>query len=204
MDTFAKYYKELLKRENESQRQLIYVWRKDLIEKVETDFAQAIINSSIIGSRCPIARNASNQSVGNKVEQFVSNKINSKLRAFTIEKCKGNGYPDKTLLEMIDGDKLKQIALEMKATSKWDTKDSNRRVLTSSSKKLCENFTEPIYHLVCTTKYKRNSVSATIEGIRLDFVLPKSYVSIRLEASVSHKILDKGNHETREFPKKPV
>lgn len=200
METLAEYYKELLKREKKAQRQLIYVWRKKLIKKIEDDFAQAISSSKIIGLRCKIMRTAKNQSVGNTVEQYVTVKLNPKLKAFIIEKCEGNGYPDKILVEINDENNLNEIALEMKATTKWDSKDSNRRVLTSSSTKLCENFTKPIYHLICTTKYKRNSVSATIETIRLDFILPKSYVSIRLEASVSHSILDKGEHETREFP----
>lgn len=204
MDTISEYYKELLDREKQPQRKLIYKWREELIKKVESDFAQSISNSKIIGSRCPIAKGTKNQSVGNKVEQYITDKLNRKLKEFTIEKCKGPGYPDKILIEITDDDKLKEIALEMKVTSKWGSKDSNRRVLTSSSKKLRDNFTKPIYHLICTTKYKRNTVSATIESIRLDFILPKSYVSIRLEASVSHKILDEGHHETREFPKKPV
>lgn len=202
MKTFAEFYQELLQREGKFKRQLIYVWRKELVKKIKEDFEQAIQNSKVINSLCPIKKNAKNQSVGNKVEEFVSEKLNSKLKDFKISKCKGNGYPDKILIEVESN--LKEVALEMKATSKWDPKDSNRRVLTSSSEKLVKNFTKPIYHLICTTKYERQALSARIEFIRLDFILPKSFVAIRLEASISHNILDKGQHEKREFPKKPV
>ena len=86
------------------------------------------------------------------------------------------------------------MPLELKATSCWNDKDTNRRVLTSSSKKLRQNFSSPIYHLLFTAVYNKNRDPITIDKIRLDFLEPTTRVNVRLEASVSHKILANGRH----------
>lgn len=82
----------------------------------------------------------------------------------------------------------------MKATSGWNPKDANRRVLTSSSKKLRSQFSEPIHHLLLTVLYSNSQNSANIERIRLDFLEPTTIVNVRLEASVNHKILANSLH----------
>jgi hypothetical protein len=86
------------------------------------------------------------------------------------------------------------IPLEVKATSNWNDRDSNRRVLTSSSNKLRAQFSDPIYHLLLTVLYSQNENLATIEAIRLDFLELTTVVNVRLEASVNHKILATGHH----------
>ncbi len=101
----------------------------------------------------------------------------------------GAGYPDKTLENDSTGE---TYPLEFKATSDWNPRDSNRRVLTSSSTKVRRMFSEPIYHLLATVVYSRNS--HTIENLRLDFLDPENSVSVRLEASVNHKLLSQGSH----------
>ena len=108
--------------------------------------------------------------------------------------CSGAGYPDKTLTER--STRLK-MPLEVKATSAWNPSDSNRRVLTSSSKKLRSQFRTPIYHLLLTVLYSPTSTHATIDAIRLDFLEPTTTVSVRLEASVNHKILSNGPHHKK-------
>ena len=95
---------------------------------------------------------------------------------------------------MARGD-FRQIALEMKATSNWNPNDTNRRVLTSSSNKLRERFVPPVYHLLCTVIYQIEDEFARIEDVRLDFIEPNTQVSVRLEASVSHRILTNGTHQ---------
>ena len=83
--------------------------------------------------------------------------------------------------------------MEVKATSRWDPTDSNRHVLTSSSEKL-RTFPAPIHHLILTCIYTDSPSFAAIEHLRIDFLEPTSPVSIRLEASVSHRLLAVGAH----------
>ena len=195
MKIFAEYYKDLLEWENIENRELISVWRDDLTVEIEKDFEQAMNNSTIKHSLCTIRENSTNQSVGNQVENYTIGELNKFLKVFTIENCSGAGYPDRILAK---GD-FRQIALEMKATSNWNPNDSNRRVLTSSSKKLRERFAAPIYHLICTVLYQNKNELYAIENVRLDFIEPHTPVSVRLEASVNHKILASGIHKSIVF-----
>jgi len=193
MKDFAEYYRELLEREAVEFRELISNWREDLIVEIQNDFRQAIQNSNL--KKAVFVPNKTNQSVGNQVEVSTIEELNKYLRNFKIENCSGAGYPDRILVK---GD-FKQIALEMKATGSWNPKDANRRVLTSASKKLREKFTSPIYHLLCTVVYKSEGRAAKVEAVRLDFIEPKTQVSVRLEASVSHKMLASGTHKSIVF-----
>ena len=105
--------------------------------------------------------------------------------------CSGPGYPDKTLT---DPNGLR-ILLEVKATSHWNPNDSNRVVLTSSSKKLRNRVSAPPrYHLVLTFIHSQLPGPVTINRVRLDFLEPATKVNVRLEASVNHKILSNGTH----------
>jgi len=195
MNDFAEYYKDLLEWEGVEFQELITNWESDLIEQVKNDFEQAIENSVLKKLFCPIRAKSTNQSIGNQVELYTIEKINEKLQAFIIENCSGAGYPDRVLAK----NDFRQIALEMKATSNWNPNDSNRRVLTSSSKKLREKFTSPIYHLLCTVIYQIKGRSAKIITVRLDFIEPETHVNVRLEASVNHKILNNGTHQSIVF-----
>ena len=200
MTTFEEYYKELSKREGFDQRELISVWDKNLIDEVSQDFEQAVASSEFIDSLCSIRENSSNQSIGNQVAGYAIDELNEHLKIYKIEKCSGSGYPDR-LLEKGD---FKNIALEMKATSEWNPNDANRRVLTSSSKKIRDKFTAPIYHLICTIIYQNSNQQYKIKIVRLDFIEPHTSVYIRLEASVSHKLLENKDHESKCFPGKSI
>lgn len=193
MKNFAEYYKDLLEWEDIEFRELISEWREDLIIEIQNDFQSAVSNSGLKGSA--FIPNPTNQSVGNQVEIVVIEKLNKYLETFQIENCSGAGYPDRVLTKS----DFKQVALEMKATGDWNPGDSNRRVLTSSSKKLREKFVSPIYHLLCTVIYKSEIGAAKIEAIRLDFIEPITQVSVRLEASVSHKMLTNSTHKSIVF-----
>lgn len=193
MKNFAEYYKDLLEWEEVEFRELISHWQDDLITEVKNDFQKAVKNSGLKG--LAFIPNKTNQSVGNQVEIVAIEKLNEYLKTFQIENCSGAGYPDRVLTKS----DFKQVALEMKATGDWNPSDSNRRVLTSSSKKLREKFDSPIYHLLCTVIYKSEIGSAKIEAIRLDFIEPITQVSVRLEASVSHKMLTNATHKSIVF-----
>ena len=191
MKTFADYYKDLLIWEEVKSQELISTWQPNLIAEIKADFTQSVSKALSKNLFCEFTPDSQNQSIGNQIEVYIIERLNQYLQVFTIENCSGSGYPDKFLAK---GD-WKQIALEMKATSNWNDADSNRRVLTSSSKKLREKFVSPIYHLLCTVQYQNQNNSAIINSVRLDFIEPNSQVGVRLEASVSHKSLVLGTHE---------
>lgn len=193
MSNFAEYYKDLLEWEGVEFQELISEWQDELITEIQNDFQSAVSSSGL--KSLAFVPNKSNQSVGNQVEVVALEKLNEYLKTFQIENCSGAGYPDRVLAK---GD-FKQIALEMKATGDWNPKDSNRRVLTSSSKKLRVKFTSPVYHLLCTVVYKSELGAAKIETLRLDFIEPVTQVSVRLEASVSHKMLTSATHKSIVF-----
>lgn len=191
MSNLKTFYEELLKRENQKSPPLICEWPSKLRDKIKRDIKQATKASALIGSKCPTKKGSTNQSIGNQVEAYITEKLQSKLKSFCLGHCKGHGYPDKILTQLSD-DHL--IPLEMKATSKWDPSDSNRRVLTSSSCKLRKYFSSPIYHLLLTAHYSRKNNATIIDNLRLDFLEPTTVVKIRLEASVNHKSLANAKH----------
>ena len=194
MSNLKDYYKDLLHWEGEEPRQLVHQWPHDLRNAIEAAFVDAVSTAVLKDSDCPLKPNSTNQSIGNQVEKYTLGKLGRVISGFSICRCQGQGYPDKMLIHQTTG---LRIPLEVKATSDWNESDSNRRVLTSSSKKLRAQFSAPIHHLVLTTLYSRNEDSAIINAIRLDFLEPTTTVNVRLEASVSHKILANGPHHSK-------
>ena len=176
--------------------ELIHQWPQELRDTIVSAFENAVSEASVKGSVCPLEPDSSNQSVGNQVEKYIVQKLGGVISGFSISKCRGGGYPDQVLIQQTTG---LRVPLEMKATANWDEKDANRRVLTSSSKKLQDQFSDPIYHLLLTALYSEqtNADLVTIDAIRLDFLEPTTLVSVRLEASVNHKILATGNHYSK-------
>lgn len=196
MATLQDYYDDLLRWEGLTPQSLVDQWPSALRKDIEGDFSAGIQASGIKGAFCPIKPGSSNQSVGNQVEDFTVSTLGPHLSSFRLLNCSGPGYPDKMLVQ---SSPYLAIPLEMKATSNWDPKDSNRRVLTSSSKKLRTTFCSPIYHLLATVMYSRVPGGVVINGLRLDFLEPGSPVNVRLEASVSHKLLAQASHASRTF-----
>ena len=195
MSNLSDYYKDLLSWEGLQYSQLIHEWPKELRDSIVSGFINSVSESSMKGSLCPIRPNSTNQSRGNQVEKYTIKELNSTISGFSILKCRGSGYPDQILIQQASGS---NIPLEVKATRDWNKKDSNRRVLTSSSTKLRSHFSAPIYHLLLTVlySYQDGEQNATIDTIRLDFLEPSTTVNIRLEASVNHKILSNGPHHS--------
>ena len=172
--------------------ELVSAWNADEISSIKIDFIEAIQDGQIKNIPIPISPGSTNQSIGNQVADFFVTIVNKSLRKFLITECPGKGYPDRVLR---DGASKKTYPLELKATSSWDSTDSNRRVLTSSSKKLRSNFLPPICHLLATCCYSDLDSTYRLNAVRFDFIEPTTEVNIRLEASVSHKILADGRHK---------
>ena len=194
MPTLSDYYNDLQVWENVDRRTLVAEWPEPLAASVEAKIHDAIAAAGVLGIRCPIRKGSTNQSIGNQVEDFVIPLLAAKLSGFTLRKCAGAGYPDR---ELIQADSGLKIPLEVKATADWNPNDSSRRVLTSSSDKLRTQFSDPIHHLLFSILYEISSpMSARIGSIRLDFLEPTTLVGVRLEASVSHKILCSGSHRS--------
>ena len=191
MSNLRNYYQDLLNWEGQPQRELVEEWPHTLRESIESAFVNAVSKSGMKGSTCSLSPDSSNQSIGNQVEKYTMEELNTTISEFSISLCHGKGYPDQTLTQTATGTR---IPLEVKATSNWNPSDTNRRVLTSSSRKLRTQFSDPIYHLLLTVIYSQNENLATIDAIRLDFLEPTTVVNVRLEASVNHKILATGHH----------
>ena len=198
MSNLQDFFRDLLNWEGRQYRELIHPWPRDLRNSIILAFENAVSVSSIKGSVCPTIPESTNQAIGNQVEKYIVQELGSAIYGFSISNCSGAGYPDQTLIRQNPN---LHIPLEMKATAKWKDTDGNRRVLTSSSKKLQEKFTEPIYHLLLTVLYSKEDGEnyATIDTIRLDFLEPTTTVNVRLEASVSHKILVNDQHHSEIF-----
>ena len=191
MSNLRNYYQDLLNWEGQPRRELVEEWPHTLRESIESAFVNAVSKSGMKGSACSLSPDSSNQSIGNQVEKYTMEGLNTTISEFSISLCHGKGYPDQTLTQTATGTR---IPLEVKATSNWNPSDTNRRVLTSSSRKLRTQFSAPIYHLLLTVIYSQNENLATIDAIRLDFLEPTTVVNVRLEASVNHKILATGHH----------
>lgn len=204
MPNLKDYYRDLLEWEGIPFCELVHLWPPDLQDEIEAALETAIRVSCIKGSECPIKANTkngsgviSNQSVGNQVEKYAAEKLSKTIQDFIISPCKGGGYPDR---ELVRNSSNTRMPLEVKATSEWNPSDSNRRVLTSSSTKLRTEFSGPIYHLLMTvlhTPFSQGADSVRVNAIRLDFIEPATEVNVRLEASVSHKILADGPHRNK-------
>jgi len=194
MSTFERYYRDLLEWEDVPFTPLISEWAEADVQPIADDFTQAIGASGIRGATVPIQAGSTNQSIGNQVEEFFVSHVAGRLQRYRIAACSGHGYPDRQLREQSGN---RRFPLELKATSQWNPSDANRRVLTSSSKKLRETFTAPIHHLLTTICYDLDNGDCRIARVRLDFIQPSTEVGVRLEASVSHRILSSGRHPSR-------
>lgn len=189
----ADYYRELQEREGLNPVDLIAEWDPAAVAEISDDFRNAAAESKITVQIVPLRAGSSNQSIGNQVADFFALQFPPHLHAHNLRACAGAGYPDKIPVRRADN---RVYPLELKATSTWNAADSNRRVLTSSSRKLRDSFRAPINHLLATILYGQRGVDWFVTSIRLDFIGLATLVNIRLEASVSHKLLSRATHAT--------
>jgi hypothetical protein len=191
MSDFATYYRNLAVWEGVPEVELVAAWRREDVDAIAQDFQDAFTRSGLSCAVLTVPIGISNQSIGNKVADFLVANIKQYLKAFRIESCSGAGYPDKRL---VNGSDRRSFVFELKATSCFDPGDSNRIVLTSSSQKLRRYFQQPIHHLLMTACYEQQDVQIRVRKLRLDFLEPNSQVNVRLEASVSQRFLARGTH----------
>ena len=193
----AEYYNELQRREGLEPIELITEWAQPDTDAISAAFRNAVVASQITEQGIPIRTGSTNQSIGNQVADFVVPGINQHLQNYRIDACPGGGYPDKILVEIAS---RRTFPFELKATSTWDVADSNRRVLTSSSRKLRQRFPGAVNHVLATLLYATAVGVSRINSLRLDFLEPSTLVNIRLEASVSHRLLAQATHRSTTIP----
>lgn len=179
---------------------LIARWNAKIRAKVADAIARALTGSNFIGA--PFSSfgfadewsERSNQSKGNVAADALTVALNFDTENLEVLNNPGAGYPDRALRL---GSPPFTCCFEIKATSRWNDADGNRRVLTSSPKKLLaavqnKSLPNPPCHLLGTVHYDRQN--GTARYLRLDFLEPDSLVNIRLEASTSHALLVSGLH----------
>lgn len=193
MPRFDEYLLEVQQRNGLQPIALIRDWTQQEITSVETALRTALAASNILNSIIPNFSGISNQSKGNKAaDHFISIVPRHLPIPNRIVPAQGAGYPDRIFMIGAVG-----FCMEMKATSNWKNRDSNRRVLTSAPDKMRSlvssgQVSNPCAHLICTVIY--SEANSTVTNIRLDFLRPDSIVNIRLEASTSQRLLTQGPH----------
>ncbi len=114
VNDLASYYEELAIWENKQPITLIAVWDPDDVAAISCDFQTAFLQANFHCMPLIVAANTSNQSVGNKVADFLTGKINPHFKLFRVEGCSGAGCPDKRLVRVADS---RAFVFELKATS---------------------------------------------------------------------------------------
>jgi hypothetical protein len=193
----ADYYIELQCREGLDAVELIAEWAQPDTDAISAASRKALAASRIIEQTIPIRAASTNQSIGNQVADFFVPITNQHLQEYRIDACPGGGYPDKILVEIAS---RRTFPFELKATSTWDATDSNRRVLTPSSRKLRQRFPGAVNHVLATLLYATGAGVSRVKSLRLDFIEPSTLVNIRLEASVSHRLLAEATHRSTTIP----
>ena len=185
--------------------QLIGPWLKDDVDRVKRAVGEALEQGGILGSTLPkflitkSGKARSNQSKGNVAADAVARGLGCNPKRLEVEGLKVSGYPDRRLT--LVNPKF-ECCFEFKATSEWNDRDGNRRVLTSSPSKILNairrgELPSPPCHLIGTIFY--DGGSGRIQKFRLDFLEPGSVVNVRLEASTSQKFLACGEHKSFVF-----
>ncbi len=184
-NTFEKYLSR------KSKLDLVSDWTDEDLAAIKKSIKK--LSKSVVGEH--VEPGKTNQSTGNKFEKFLAQTIqNSKTLGLNLWPSKGQGYPDLVLKSTAISAFL---CLEVKTTSKWNSNDSNRRVLMSSVNRLTnvrKSFPmERILHLICTIEY--DSKTFTITGLQFHFLRPSSPVGFREEISTSQKSLASGSFD---------
>ncbi len=170
----AEYYNELQRREGLEPVELVAEWGQHDTDAISAAFRTAVGASRITDQGISIRTGSTNQSIGNQIADFFVPIINQHLQQYRIDACPGGGYPDKILVEITS---RRTFPFELKATSTWDAADSNRRVLTSSSRKLRQRFPGAVNHVLATVLYATGGGISRVRSLRLDFIQPDTLVN---------------------------
>jgi hypothetical protein len=186
MISLEAYFQELGIREGRPGSNLVGRWfpseKRTIKHCLRTAFRRCGFDHSFL----PVNTGVTNQSLGNRVADFFALKMERHLRGFSIRACKGPGYPDRRLVRVSNE---KACALELKSTSNFVPTNNNRIVLTSRGEKLRRFFVPPIKHVVVTVLYRRRGGRVWLRDHQVHFLQPSSKVYVRLEASVSQRLL---------------
>jgi hypothetical protein len=186
MENLSNFFHQLSRWEHKPVIRLAAKWSRKDRRAIAVDINQAVDSSGLAGSALALPLASTTQALGNRLADVFCERLGPHLRLYTIERCDGPGYPDKRLVRIKDG---RAFVLEMKATRAFDPKDGNRIVLTSSTEKLRRHFTPPVRHLLVTVCYRRRRGRFWIRYVRLDFLQPWTRVHVRLEGSLTKRIL---------------
>lgn len=201
MPRFDDYLLEVLQRNGLQPIPLIRAWTQVEIAAIEGAFRAAVAASGIIGS---MVQNftGTNQSKGNQIANHFIAVLPAHLVAPNqITPARGSGYPDRLFSTGNVG-----YCMELKATANWRNQNTQRRVLTSSPRKMRSlvnsgDIGNPPAHLICTLLYSETNLNqGRVDGLRLDFLEPDSIVDVVLEASTSQSHLHLGQHHKFSIP----
>jgi hypothetical protein len=190
MNDLNTFFQQLAAWEGKPPTPVAAAWESFDAKDVASELDRAVTACGFESVWTLVPADISPSATGNRVEKFFAKRMNRHLGRFKIRPCPGNGYPDKKLVRLADGDAL---ALELKATTEFDERDGNRMVLTSGSAKLRKHFKLPVRHLLLTACYRQQGRRVYIEAIRMDFLQPGTLVNVRFEASTSKRLLAKSS-----------
>jgi hypothetical protein len=191
MNNLGDYFCELTGREGKPVSKLASRWQRSEISSIARCVRSAFQRSGFDREPLRVSSKVSGPAMGNKLADYFATQLDRQLRIFKIQRCAGQGYPDRRLLRVRN---KRSYALELKATRSFEPKSTHRVILTCSSGKLQRHFVAPINHLLLTVFYRKKGNRIWIQNFRLDFLEPTTKVNVRLEASVSHHLLANSPH----------
>ena len=204
METLATFFTKLAKFEGTPVANLVAPWNPADVKSISQAFDTALDRSQIGLS---VKGTLSVQALGNRVADAVADGLDKCLRKYRVCECSGQGYPDRRL-QAVKGSRF--FALELKAKTRFNPRDTNRVILTSGTRKLRRNFPvgKPICHLLATVLYSKSRHGRKwqigINGLRFDFLEPWTRIQKRYEGSLNQHILSKGKHFTRLIVSRPA
>ena len=187
MINLEAYFQELATREGKPGKNLVGRWLPREKRRIKQCLRTAFKRCGFEHSFLPVNTGVTSQSLGNKVADFFALNMERHLRGFSIRACKGPGYPDRRLVRVSNE---KACALELKSTSNFVPDNNNRIVLTSRGEKLRRFFVPPVKHLVVTVLCRRRGGRVWLRDHKVHFLQPSTKVYVRLEASVSQRLLE--------------
>jgi hypothetical protein len=191
MKTLRDYYSELSAWERKPRMDLTAKWDRAESDKIVTSFRAAFERCSFIVSCLAVDPKITIQALGNRIAPFFASRINRHLAGFAVQECPGQGYPDRMLVRASDH---RAFPLELKATRSFASHHTTRVILTAASGKLRRFFHPPIKHVLATICYRKEGPRVWIDDLRMDFLEPWTLVRVRLEASVTQRLLLQGKH----------
>lgn len=191
MYNLEDYYRELMQREGAPQIRLAARWARREVRSITQCFRRAFSLCRFERRPFTVEKNVTGPALGNKLADHFASELGRHTKAFSIQSCGGQGYPDRRLVRV---ENERAFALELKATRSFEPKSNHRVILTCSSTKLRQQFVPPINHLLVTMFFRQVRNQVCIHNMRLDFLEPSSKVNVRLEASVTQQLLAAAEH----------